>query len=247
MTKENEIIEKISNLKDFMIIGLGRFGRSVALTLYANGKEVLGMDSDTENVKSVENKVSTAVVGDATNHDVLYSLGAQNFDCAVICIGDNLEASILVTQICKELGIKYIVAKAQSSQHAKILSSIGADLIIYPEELMGQRLGRALSKSGVNELAELSDDTQIFEAALPESWNLKTVAEVSEGKKYRVNILVIRRAGSIIYPTPDTVLMEEDLLVMAGDSSKLNNVFTHADGIDIRDSLQKAFGKYNFD
>lgn len=238
--------EKISQLSDFIVIGLGRFGRAVATTLYAKGKEVLGIDSDADNVKAVENKVSTAVVGDATNNDVLFSLGTQNFDCAIVCIGDDLESSILVTQICKDLGVKYIISKATNAQHAKILTSIGADLIIYPEELVGARLGNALSKSGINEIAELTDEFKIFEAPVPESWVLKTIEEISANKKHKVSIVFIKRGNEVVYPMADTVLLAGDILIAAGDTSKVASIFSHSVDVDIRETLSKAFSKMNF-
>ncbi|MBE5738799.1 MAG: TrkA family potassium uptake protein [Clostridiales bacterium] len=235
--------EKISELGDFIVIGLGRFGRAVATTLFARGKEVLGIDSDPDNVKAIENKISTVVLGDATNNDVLFSLGAQNFDCAIVCIGDDLESSILVTQICKELGVKYIIAKATNAQHAKILTSIGADLIVYPEEFVGVKLGNALSKAGINEIAELTDEFKIFEAPVPEAWVLKTIEEISVNKKHKISIVFIKRGSEVIYPMADTVLLAGDIVIAAGDISKISSIFAHSIDVDIRETLQKAFGK----
>lgn len=244
MNKVLENEEKISQLKDFIVIGLGRFGRAVATTLYASGKEVLGIDSSAENVKAVENKVSTAVVGDATNQDVLFSLGTQNFDCAIVCIGDNLESSIIATQVCKELGVKYIVAKATNQQHAKILSSIGADLIIHPEELVGIKLGKALSSAGINEISELADDFKIFEAVVPESWISKSIEELNLNKKYKLSIILIKRGEEVIYPMADTVLSEGDIIISAGETSKLSSIFAHQEDNDIREVLNKTFSKF---
>ena len=99
-------------MKDYIVIGLGRFGKSLATTLYSMGNEVLAVDLDQKKVADLDGRVSTAVSADASSYDILYSLGAQNFDCAIICIGDNLEASLISAQVCKELGIKYIIAKA---------------------------------------------------------------------------------------------------------------------------------------
>ena len=158
MEKEN-IIEK---LNDFVVMGINRLGESVATHLFALGKEVLAIDKNHTKIGNLGGKVSTAVATDATSYEVLHSLGVQNFDCAIICISDDIEGSILTAQICKDLGVKYVIATAQNEQHAKILSAINVDLIIFPEEFVGNKLASLLSKPGINELVELTDDFKIF-------------------------------------------------------------------------------------
>ena len=213
--------KNIQKMNDFIVIGLGRFGRSVATTLFAMGKEVLAIDHKNENVTALEGKVSSAVTADACSQDILYTLGAQNFDCAIIAIGDNLESSLLTAQKCIELGVKFVIAKAQSDQHAKILKSLGVDLIIYPEEFVGKKLASLLSKPGINELVDLTDDFKIFEMSTPEAWQNKNVADLNIRKKYKVSIVFIKKNNKIISPDADTILEEGDKLIIAGESTKI--------------------------
>ncbi len=208
-------------MKDFIIIGLGRFGKSVATTLYSMGNEVLAIDKDADAVNKVHDKVSTAVTADASSKDILHSLGAQNFDCAIICMAD-IEASLLAAQVCKELEIKYIIAKAQNDQHGKILASLGVDLIIYPEDFVGKKLASLLSKPGINELVELTDDFNIFEMTTPEVWQNKNVESLNIRKKYGISIVFIKRNNKIISPDATTELLDGDVLIVAGQKTKLS-------------------------
>ena len=215
--------KKIDKMKDYIVIGLGRFGKSVATTLYSMGNEVLAIDKDINEVSKLKDLVSTAVTADASNKEILYSLGAQNFDCAIICMAD-IEASLLATQVCKDFNIPYIIAKAQNEQHGKILSSIGVDLIIYPEEFVGRKLATLLSKPGINQLVELTDDFNIFEMSTPESWQNKNVEELNIRKKYGVSIIYIKRSNKILSPDAETILLDGDVLIVAGQKNKLSSL-----------------------
>ncbi len=208
-------------MKDYIVIGLGRFGKSLATTLYSMGNEVLAVDLDQKKVADLDGRVSTAVSADASSYDILYSLGAQNFDCAIICIGDNLEASLISAQVCKELGIKYIIAKAINEQHEKILKALGVDLVIYPEDHVGKKLATLLSKPGINELVDLTDDFRIYEISCPDAWDNKTINELNIRKKYKISIVFIKRNSKIISPEADTVLENGDILIIAGDKAKI--------------------------
>jgi len=211
-------------MKDFIVLGLGRFGKSVAETLYSMGNEVLAVDADPKRVASLDGKVSTAVTADASSYDILYSLGAQNFDCAIICIGDNLEASLMSAQVCKELGVKYIIAKAYNDQHEKILKALGIDLVIFPEDYVGKKLASLLSKPGINELVDLTEDFKIFEIQTPEEWQGKNIAELNIRRKYKISIIFIKRKNKIISPESDTELLEGDELIVAGEATKITSL-----------------------
>jgi len=240
---ENKITEK---LKDFIVIGLGRFGSSVASTLFAMGNEVLAIDHNIDRVSKLDGKVSTAVTADASNFEILRSLGAQNFDCAIICIGDNLEASLLSAQVCKELGIKFVIAKAQSKQHGKILKALGVDLVIYPEEFVGKKLASLLSKPGINELVDLTEDFKIFEMIVPESWQNKKVSDLNIRKKYKITIVFIQRKDQIISPEAETELYAGDTLIVAGESTKLSSIANlSTDTSRAIVSLYEVFGNKN--
>ena len=131
-------------MKSFLVIGMGRFGSAVATELYSMRNEVLVVDEHEENITHIMNQVTQAVIGDAKDETVLRSLGVQNFDSVIVAIADKLEDSILITMMLKEMGVKYVVCKAQNELHAKILSQIGADKIVRPEYDMGKQLAYSL-------------------------------------------------------------------------------------------------------
>ena len=231
----------IDKMNDFVVIGAGRLGSSVATHLFSAGKEVLVIDKNQANVTALTGKVSTAVATDAISHEVLHSLGVQNFDCAIICISE-LESSLLICQNCKDLGAGYLIACAQSEQHGKILKSLGVDLIIYPEEFVGSKLANLLSNPGINELTELTDEFKIFEFKLPIAWDKKTVSEVNMQKKYKLSIVFIRREEKVFYPESEFKLLSGDTLVVAGESSKINAIVRLInDATDVADQLNAIF------
>ena len=235
--------KKLEKMKDFLVVGLGRFGRSVATELFAMGNEVLAIDKNSQNVVAVEGKVSTAVTADATSYDILYSLGAQNFDCAIICIGDELESSLLIVQLCKELGVKYIIAKAKSDRHSQILYALGVDLVIFPENFAGKKLANMLAVQGINELVDLTNDFKIFEMPMPEVWQEKTIRELNIPKKYKISIVFIKRGEEVLSPEPDMTLLDGDILVLAGFSSKIGSLASLIKTQeDINNSLKDVFG-----
>lgn len=233
----------MKKMKDFVVIGLGRFGKSVASQLYTMGKEVLAIDRSQLETNQMEGKVSSAITADATKYEIMHSLGVQNFDCAIVCIGEALEASLLVVEACKELNIGYIIAKAKSEQHAKILKALGVDLVISPEDFAGKKLASMLTTPGINELVELTEDYKIFEMSLPDGWQNRTIRDINMPKKYKVSIVVIKRNEQVIMPEPDMELLEGDRLVLAGDNSKiyaLINLIKEPE--EIQNSLSSVFG-----
>lgn len=233
----------MKKMKDFVVIGLGRFGKSIASQLYTMGNEVLAIDINQLETNQLEGKVSSAVTADATKYEIMHSLGVQNFDCAIVCIGEALESSLLVVEACKELNIGYIIAKAKSEQHAKILKALGVDLVVSPEDFAGKKLASMLSTPGINELVELTEDYKIFEMALPDGWQDKTIRDINMTKKYRVSIVVIKRDAEVIMPEPDMELLDGDRLVLAGESSKfyaLMNLIKEPE--EIQNSLSSVFG-----
>ena len=153
-------------MKSFLVIGLGRFGASVAQELSALGQEVLALDIDAENVQYISDQVTQAIQGDAQDEAVLRSVGARNFDCCVVAVGADMEASILITVMLKELGAQYIVAKAIAPIHARVLERVGADRVVLPEIEMGQRLAQRLARTNVVDYIGVSDDFSILETTL---------------------------------------------------------------------------------
>ena len=233
----------MKKMKEFVVIGLGRFGKSVATQLYTMGNEVLAIDKNQLETNQMEGKVSSAVTADATKYEILHSLGVENFDCAIVCIGEALESSLLVVEVCKELKIGYIIAKAKSEQHAKILKALGVDLVVSPEEFAGKKLTNMLSTPGINELAELTEDYKIFEMSLPDGWRDKTIRDINMTKKYKVSIIVIKRNNEVLMPDPEMILVEGDKLVLSGESSRfyaLLNLIKEPE--EVKQSLSSVFG-----
>jgi len=145
-------------MKQFIVLGLGRFGSAVATSLAELGHEVLGVDYDEEIVNILKDKITQAVQADVTEERVLKELGVKNFDTAIVGIGSNLETSILVTMMLKEMGLKYIIAKAQNNLHAKVLKKIGVDKVVFPERDMGARIAQRLITPNIKDYIELEPE-----------------------------------------------------------------------------------------
>ena len=160
--------------KQFVIIGLGRFGLSVAKTLYDLGNDVLAIDMDEDLVQEISDNVTHAVQLDATDENALRSLGIRNFDVAVVTIGSNIQASVMVTLLVKELGVKYIIAKGHSDLHAKVLYKIGADRVVLPEKDMGVRVAHNLVSDSILDYIELSAEYSIMEIRSLNEWHGKS-------------------------------------------------------------------------
>ena len=182
-----------------------------------------------------------AVVADVTKSEVLHSLGVQNFDCAIICIGNDLTPSMLATEICIELEVPYIIAKAQSDKHKILLEKIGANLVVFPEVYMSKRLVTALVDPFANEIIRLTDNYKIVEVVCPEKWVGKSLQEANVRKKFGITIIFIKRNGEILEPEADAVLEQGDILVVAGTPKNIDSIENKVtDFIDIRDIFQDA-------
>lgn len=219
------------NNKQFVVIGLGRFGSSVAKTLYESGHDVLAIDKDEDLVQEISDSVTHAVQMDATDENALRTLGLRNFDVAVITIGSSIQASVMVTLIVKELGVKHIIAKGNSEIHAKVLYKIGADRVVLPEKDMGVRVAHNLVSSNILDYIELSPDYSIIEIEVPNTWVGKTLRDLKVRATFGINIMAIRKADNVvnISPNADDVIEESDILIAIGGSdelSKLENIIS---------------------
>lgn len=241
MKEEKETKKILKDMTQFVVIGLGRFGKSVATSLAELGKEVLVIDNSAEDIHQMENIVSSAVVADATANNVLQSLGVQNFDCVINCIGDDLQSSIMTTLICKDLGVNYILAKAQNEKHKKVLERIGADMVIIPEVNMGQKVAQMLVNPNMNIVTNLTSKFKIAEILMPDEWQEKSIMDLNIRKKYQVSIIFIKRENEVINPTPETILNKGDILILAGELIKLKNLSKKVvENININNSLKNA-------
>ena len=209
--------------KQFVVIGLGRFGTSVAQTLSTLGHDVLAMDKDEHAVQIIMQDVTQAVQADARDEETLRALGVRNFDVAIVAIGDDLEANILITLMLKEMGIPYVVAKAQNALHGKVLEKIGADKIIYPEQDMGFRLANNLVRTNVMDFIELSLDYSIFEIIASSQFVGKSIGELNLRAVYSINVVAIKKGADkiVIAPGPNEIVEEKDILVVVCNKKSL--------------------------
>ncbi|MCT4565910.1 MAG: TrkA family potassium uptake protein [Maledivibacter sp.] len=211
--------------KQFVIVGCGRFGSSVAKTLYNMDHEVLVVDRNEETIQSVADHVTHAVQADATDENSIKSLGIRNFDVAVVTIGSNIQSSILVTLMVKELGVKYVVAKAQNELHAKVLYKIGADRVVFPEREMGVRVAHNLVSSNIMDYIELAPDYSIVEVATLNEWIGKSLRELNMRSTYGINVMAIKHGPNIdISPSATDLIEEGDVLVVIGHNDDIQKI-----------------------
>lgn len=206
--------------KEFVVIGLGRFGASLASTLYAMGYSVMGIDADEEMVSRCKESCTHVVQADATDEATLRSLGVTNFDVGVVSIGHDMEASILVTLSLKELGVPLVIAKAASDIHGKVLKRIGADQVVFPERDMGARVANRLAVDNVVDYLEITPEVSIVEINATEDMVGKTLRQLDIRAKRGINIVAIRRANHevLVPPGPDEPVQSGDILVALGSN-----------------------------
>ena len=212
-------------MKSYLVIGLGLFGQAVARQLCELGAEVLVMDRNNALVQQAANDVTHAVVGDAQDKEVLRALGAADFDCAILAIGDDLAASVLITMNLKELEVPYVVCKAHDETHSRILKKLGADRVVIPEQEYAQRLGRSLFSHNVLDYIELSEEYGILEVPAPRVWIGKTIKELNVRAKMGVNIIAVESGKTTnVAPGADYLIKAEDVMVVLGDTYALEAV-----------------------
>ncbi|HOJ92409.1 MAG TPA: TrkA family potassium uptake protein [Dictyoglomaceae bacterium] len=215
-------IEK-AKFNQFAVIGLGRFGISVAITLERLGCPVIAIDIDERRVEEVKDFVSYAKVLDSTNINFLREAGIQNADVVIVSIAHDVEASVLATLLVKELGVKYVIARAISEPHKKILEKIGADLVVFPEKELGEYLAQKLVVPNIIDYIEISSNIKIFEIRPTSTMVNKSLEDLDVRKKYNLNVLAIHRGGDIITPEPKERIKEGDILYITGTFENLNN------------------------
>ncbi len=220
----------------FCVIGLGRFGEALALSLANKGHEVLAIDIDDQRVQAIEDKVSQTFILDSTNEKAMNSLGLSEFDWVIVAMSSDLEASILTTMIVKNAGAKRVCAKAATDLHAKILQKLGIDKVVFPEREMGVRLAEILSSPSIFQFLELAEDYSIAEVASPKEFWDKTIKETDARNTYGVNIIAIKRkdpyrdekTGDVDYretlimaPQSSVKILEGDILVVLGKNKDI--------------------------
>jgi len=204
----------------FVVIGLGIFGRTVAVNLARSGHSVLAVDLDQQEVDRVAPELDSVVRADTTDEQALRELRLERMSCAVVAIGaQSMEASILTTALLRQMGVPRIVARSLSELHARVLRAVGAHEVVSPEEEMGQRLARRLSEPNVLERLELGDDAELVELAAPESFIGRTLVDLNVRQEFGVTVVAVRRAGSVRASIGTGDRLEPgDVLVVIGDT-----------------------------
>lgn len=213
-------------MQQFAVVGLGRFGSSVALTLRDLGHEVLGIDRDETLTHSMSHSLTHVVQADATDEETLRALGLRNMDAVVVAIGDDLQASILVTLLLKELGVRHIVAKATNDLHGKVLLKVGADRVVYPEREMGARVAHNLVATNILDYIELSPEYSIIEIEASDWMIGKDLRRLDLRARFGFNVVAIKRGEKriIVSPKADEEVEAGDVLVIIGDNQSLKRL-----------------------
>lgn len=210
--------------RQFAVIGMGRFGSSVARTLSEFGYEVLAIDSSEQRTQEISNIVTHVVQADSTDEEALRALGLRNFDVVIVAIGQDIQSSILTTIILKEIGVPKVVVKAQNELHGKVVKKIGADKVIFPERDMGQRVAHHLISSNIIEYIELSDDYSIIEVQAAKGLAGKNLRQLDIRAKYGCNVMAIKTGTQMnIAPNAEDLIKEKDVLVIVGKNEDLKH------------------------
>lgn len=212
-------------VKQYAVIGLGRIGSSLATTLYSLGQEVLAVDINEEKIDDIANYVTHAVQCDATDEQAMKSLGLGNLDVAVVTIGKDIQASILACLLCKELGVKTIIGKAQTEQHGRVLQKIGLDKVIFPERDAGMRMAHGLVSATILDYFELSPDHSLVEINAPAFWKGKSLEESAIRSHHSLTIMAIKRGDNInLTPRGSDKILDNDILVIVGHNDDVRKL-----------------------
>lgn len=213
--------------KQYVVLGLGVFGSTIAKTLSQFEQEVLAIDKDVECVERVADFVTKAVVGDITDKDFLADLGISEFDVGIVAIGDHLEESILGVMNLKELGVNYIVAKAKNKRFMQVLEKVGADRVVRPEKEMGLKIARNLLRKNITDLIQLDDTYSIVEMKPAKQWIGKSLMNLDLRKKYNINILGKRNKETYkleFFIDPSYVVEDDDHFLLVADTKKIERL-----------------------
>ena len=208
--------------KQYAVLGMGSFGESVALTLENMGCDVLVMDDSYEKIQDISDKVSYAMKADVSDPDALQALGGKNLDGVVVAVSENLEAGIMATMLCKEMGIPLVVAKAKNKLQGAILKRVGADRIVYPEIEMGSRVAKSLVSREFMDWIELSKDYSMVEIAVPDKWVGRNLVDINARERLGINVVGIIINGKIdVTLDPQKPLPEGGILIVIGANDVL--------------------------
>ena len=211
--------------KTYAVFGLGRYGIAVARELVENGMEVIAVDTDEKIVNDAAAYLPVCKCADVTDAEVVSRLGIGNIDTVIVCMASSLEASVMAVALCKEAGVKTVIAKCSNEMQQKILLLVGADQVVFPENESGIRLAKNLLSSGFIDVISLSKDASIVEIDVKEEWCGKNLIELNLRKKYGFNIVAIKKDGKVnVNINPEQVLDSESSLIVIANTSKLGKL-----------------------
>lgn len=213
-------------MKNILLIGLGHFGKHIAIELNQLGHEIMAVDEDEEKVNDVLPYVTSAQIGDSTDSDFLESLGIRNFDVCIVTMSGNFQNSLETTSLLKELGAEFVVSAAKRDVQEKFLLRNGADKVVYPEKQMAKWTAIRYTSDHILDYIEVDDSYAIFEVQVPDNWIGKSIGKIDIRKKYNINILALKEYGNLnMAITPDTVLSSSITLLVLGDYKSLQKCF----------------------
>lgn len=213
-------------MKSFLVIGMGKFGKHMCHNLAELGNEIMAVDEIEEKVEDVIDIVTSGKIGDCTKKDVLQSFGVNNFDACLVCIGDNFQSSLEITNNLAELGAKQVISLASTDIHAKFLLRNGADRVIYPERDMAGRVAFSISNDSIFDHVKLSDEYSIMEIKAMKSWVGKNVIESNIRAKYHINVLAVKDAvGKVHMLRAEYKFNEDDHVIIMGKQDEIEKLF----------------------
>lgn len=211
--------------KTYAVFGLGRYGIAVARELVSNGMEVVAVDSDERIVNAAADELPICKCADITDPDVIRQLGISNVDVVIIAMANNLEASVMAVTLCKEIGVKTVIAKCANEMHQKILGRVGADKVVFPENESGIRLARNLLCSGFVDMVSLAKNVSMIELDVRKEWVGKNLIQLNLRKKYSINVVALRREDMVsVDIDPNAPLQGDDKLIVIANTEKLSKL-----------------------
>lgn len=213
-------------MKSVLLVGLGRFGRHIAMKLGELNHQVMAIDKCEDRVNAILHYVTNAQIGDSTNEEFLESLGVGNYDVCIVAIGGDFQSSLETTSLLKELGAKLVVSRAERDVQAKFLRRNGADEVVYPEKQVASWAAIRYTADHIMDYIELDDDYAIFEVTIPKNWIGKTIGQVDIRKKYRINIMALKSSGKLnLTIHSDTLLRNGETMLVLGNHRDLQKCF----------------------
>lgn len=212
-------------MKQFIVVGGGRFGESAAKALTESGQEVMVVDIDEDVIQQISGEVESTAILDVTDEQAMNSIGLNNFDVAIIAIGGELRASIMATLIAKEAGIPLVISRAKDSLQANVLKKIGADRVVFPESDMGVKIAKALTFDNVVDFMQLDETHSVFEVTVPKLWVGSNLIDLMVRKKYNINVVGVKRGETFqVPPSPSQNFEDGDIIVIAGQTKVIEEI-----------------------